>query len=91
MSQVVDRASKVVEVAVTDSSVVKKVEYSHVDEMLDVTFPNGNVYRYKHVPLDVWLSLCWSPDPSHSMGRFYNKYIRNVYASTKIRQGTDDS
>lgn len=65
------------------------VESSSIDtvgwenEVLEIRFNNGGVYRYFNVPAQVCLNLL----KADSKGRFFNREIRGEYPCTRIRKG----
>lgn len=66
---------------VTDSTLVNKVFYDLKGNTLDAVFYNGNRYRYHGVTPTVFCEFVLST----SMGKFYNKRIKNRYPSEKVR------
>lgn len=53
------------------------------DEVLEVRFNNGGVYRYYGVPKEVREGLM----QADSKGRFFNAEIRGVYRAARLRAG----
>ena len=66
---------------VEDSNLVSKVYYDIKGNTLDAVFHNGNRYRYQGVTPVVFCEFVLAS----SMGKFYNKKIKNRYPSEKIR------
>ena len=64
-----------------DSSSIDSVGYE--DEVLEIRFNNGGLYRYFGVPPEVCLDLL----KANSKGRFFNRYIRGVYSGKRIKKG----
>lgn len=60
------------------SSDLKSIGYEN--GTLYVMFRNGKTYSYSGVPYDVFTSLL----NAESKGKFFSKYIRNVYPCTKL-------
>lgn len=72
-----------------ESSTMSKVgfrvypdEVDTVDEFgdLDITFKNGDVYRYSKVPKSVFNQIRSAP----SVGRYYNQNIKGLYPIKRI-------
>jgi hypothetical protein len=64
-----------------ESSSIESVGYE--DEILEVHFNNGGVYRYFGVPPEVCLELL----KADSKGRFFNHCVRGVYRGERLRSG----
>jgi hypothetical protein len=64
-----------------ESSVIAEIGYE--DEVMEVRFNNGGIYRYFNVPPKVCLD-CLKAD---SKGRFFNHEIRSEYPCKRIRKG----
>jgi hypothetical protein len=64
-----------------ESSSIDSVGYE--DEVLEIRFRNGGVYRYFGVPPEVCLDLL----RADSKGRFFNRYVRGVYRGERLRKG----
>lgn len=64
-----------------ESSVIAEIGYE--EEVMEVRFNNGGVYRYFNVPPEVCLNLL----KADSKGRFFNYEIRGEYPCTRIRKG----
>ena len=69
----------VTDCVVVDSSVIDSFAYFDTGT-LEVVLHSGNVYHYKNVPL--WVVNDFQN--AKSAGQFYNRFIKNVYESTKI-------
>jgi YD repeat-containing protein len=63
------------------SSVLVSVGYDADDQILEITFTNGRVYRYEKVPELVHRRLLHAPSP----GEFFNAEIRDHYVSERVR------
>jgi hypothetical protein len=63
------------------SSVLVSVGYDADDQILEVTFVNGRVYRYEQVPELVHRRLL----NARSAGEFFNTEIRDQYRSERVR------
>jgi hypothetical protein len=57
------------------SKAIQKLHYVYDRGSLTVTFIKGSVYRYYHVPLEVWCGLMAAP----SKGKYFNENIRDKY------------
>ncbi len=61
------------------SSTIKSVGYDPCTHVLEIEFNNG-IYQYSEVPQSVHRSMM----ESESVGAFFHKEIKNVYAATKL-------
>ncbi|WP_449437144.1 KTSC domain-containing protein [Pedobacter steynii] len=57
------------------SSVIDRILYNKEEQVLTVIFLSGQVYDYKNVPYNTYLSF----RAARSKGRYLNKYIKGVY------------
>lgn len=64
-----------------ESSVIAEIGYE--EEMMEVRFNNGGVYRYFIVPPQVCLDFL----KADSKGCFFNLEIRGYYPCKRIRSG----
>lgn len=64
-----------------ESSSIDSVGYE--DEILEVRFNNGGLYRYFGVPPEVCLDFL----KADSKGCFFNRYIRGVYRGQRLKRG----
>lgn len=65
----------------TASASIASLGYDADAEILEVEFrENGHVYQYFRVPESVYGQLM----TADSMGRFFNKYIRDGYACAQL-------
>lgn len=64
------------------SSSLASVGYE--DEVLEVRFRNGGLYRYFEVPEDVYCELM----EAGSIGRFFNQRIRGRYEGVRLKRGS---
>ena len=58
-------------IAVTSRS-LRALGYDPDDQVLEVEFHNGSVYRYEHVPAEVVQALL----EADSMGRYFNQVFK---------------
>lgn len=65
----------------TDSSCLIGIGYESHQEVLEVTFPTGDVYQYFEVPPRVYLELL----VADSKGKFYNRHIKGTYEAQWVR------
>ena len=63
------------------SSVILAVGYEQISQTLRVIFNSGSEYRYTGVPIQVYRNLC----NAESIGREFNRTIRNRYDSTVVQ------
>jgi len=63
------------------SSVIAEIGYA--DEVMEVRFNNGGLYRYFKVPPEVCLNLL----KADSKGSFFNEGIRGEFPCTRVRKG----
>jgi hypothetical protein len=54
---------------------VRKADYDPASQQLDLTFDNGSVVAYKHVPAEVFRRLCSAPNP----GTYWEDRIAEEY------------
>ena len=73
--------STAVQIVALSSSVLSRVVYTAETQTLTVTFTSGRTYRYTGVPVHMFEALRQSP----SVGRYFNEYIRGVYACEEIK------
>lgn len=64
-----------------ESSVIAEIGYE--DEVMEVRFNNGGLYRYFNVPPQVCLDLL----KAGSKGRFFNRHIRGSYRCQRLGRG----
>jgi len=67
------------------SSELRAVGYDSDDNVLEIEFNNGGVYRYFGVPIHVYSSLMTVP----SKGRYFNQQIRSNYYCLRLGSGED--
>jgi hypothetical protein len=65
------------------SSVIRSVEYDEQSRELDVTFVSGRTYRYKDVPLEVYVDFL----DAASKGQFFNEHIKDAFSFSEIGTG----
>jgi hypothetical protein len=63
-----------------DSSSLASVGYSSTEQMLEVEFKHGAVYRYEEVPPDVFAALL----KADSKGAFFNSDIKDSYDCVRV-------
>lgn len=63
------------------SSVIAEIGWE--DEVMEVRFKNGGLYRYFSVPPEVCLELL----KAASIGGFFNQYVRGAYPCKRLRWG----
>lgn len=63
-----------------NSQAIHAIGYDQELLLLEVVFSSGGIYRYAHVPPQVYLKFLHSP----SKGRFFQKNIRGKYAVYRI-------
>ncbi len=63
------------------SSAISAVAYEDSDLTLYVEFTSGEIYKYDNVPRAIYNSLIQAA----SIGRYFIRYIRDVYACDKVR------
>jgi len=68
-------AIDVVELTRLDSSMLYAIGYNSASETLEIVFSNGGIYRYFHVPANVYKNLLASEFP----GRFLWTKVINLY------------
>ena len=62
------------------SSCLSGVGYDHTHRVLVLGFQSGSVYRYTDVPSFVYEGLMTAP----SLGRFFQRYIKEEYGFEKV-------
>lgn len=69
------------------STVIRRFSYDNETDTLFVTFVDGDVYAYRHVPREVHRAF----QDAISKGRFFSRRIRDRYAYAKLPMevGTD--
>ncbi len=65
-----------------------RVSYLGRDEVLEVRFGNGSIYRFYHVPQRIWAILQLYLEGS--AGSFLFTYIKNQFRSEKVKAGKDE-
>jgi lysyl-tRNA synthetase class 2 len=63
------------------SSVMTRVEYDEEASELDITFASGKTYRYRDVPLAIYVDLL----DAASKGQFFNDAIKDAFAFAEVR------
>jgi len=67
------------EVLLVDSKAIKQISYDRERRILLVLFQNGTMYSYWKVHVRTFQRM----RNCHSIGKFYNKNIKNTYSHTK--------
>jgi hypothetical protein len=62
------------------SSMIAAAHYDEEESALDITFTGGKTYRYKHVPLEIYVGLM----EAESQGAFFNKKIKNTFDLVEV-------
>ena len=62
------------------STNVAAIGFDAGTETLEVEFHNGGIYQYYGVPEHMFAELMQAP----SAGRFFNMYIKNNYAYSRV-------
>ena len=62
------------------SSTVVSIGYDARTRTLEIEFGSGRVYQYYEVPDRMHAEIMQAP----SKGRFFNTYIRNAYAFSRV-------
>jgi len=65
-----------------ESSVLMFVGYEPISETLRIVFKSGSEYKYTGVPIQVYQNLC----NAESIGREFNRTIRNQYDCTLVQE-----
>jgi hypothetical protein len=68
----------------TKSSTIHRVDYNEKDQVMEIEFRTGNVYRYYDVPPRMWKIFQLYVECEGSAGSFFNEYIKNQFASEKM-------
>jgi hypothetical protein len=64
-----------------DSSVLRAARYVEEQELLDLEFRNGAIYRYLDFPADRYRALL----SAESHGQYFNQYIVGQFQEEKLR------
>jgi hypothetical protein len=67
--------------------VFQEIGYDAASRILQVRFNSGRVYRYSHVPQEVFEWLLRVP----SKGAFFNRMIRDGYVHTEVVEPEPES
>jgi hypothetical protein len=59
------------------------VRYDRAVRELDITFISGKTYRYKNVPLEVYVALL----QAESKGEFFNNSIKDAFVVMEMSRG----
>lgn len=62
------------------SKSIEAIGYEKDEELLGVVFKSGEVFHYKDVPHNIYMSFMTAP----SFGTFYNEYVKDQFEFEKI-------
>jgi hypothetical protein len=62
------------------SSAISDVHYDEDDATLDITFTSDKTYRYKDVPLKIYVALM----DAESKGAFFNEKIKGAFEFSEV-------
>jgi KTSC domain len=65
------------------SSVLARAAYDQAVAILELEFCSGIVYRYFHVPQQIYQDLL----QAHSKGAYFNRHVRNVFRYGRVDSG----
>lgn len=68
-----------------DSSVLESIGYDREKSVLEVEFVDGAIYQYTGVPRREYIGLI----DSGSRGKYFLRYIKDMYPSTMLEKGGD--
>ena len=68
-----------------DSSIIYSIGYDREESVLEMEFIDGAIYQYPGIPYREYLGLM----DSGSQGKYYLRYIRDLYPSILIKKGED--
>jgi hypothetical protein len=68
----------------TKSSTIHRVDYDEKENVMEIEFRTGNVYRYYNVPPRMWKIFQLYVECEGSAGSFFNEYIKNQFTSEKM-------
>jgi hypothetical protein len=63
------------------SSNLRSVGYDYQQNLLEIEFISGGIYQYSGVPNDIYAGLMDAP----SHGKFFARYIKNYFPTTKVQ------
>jgi len=63
------------------SSNLRSIGYDISTQTLEIEFNSGGIYRYSHVPENIYNGLMNAP----SHGRYFNYFIKNTYPTKRVR------
>jgi hypothetical protein len=63
------------------SSKISSIGYDQEKHVLEIEFQTGSIYVYDNVPTDINEALM----SAESHGKYYLKYIKDIFSSHKIR------
>lgn len=70
---------------VVDSSCIASIGYSADEQVLEIQFVSGSIYRYFHVPAEIHCALY----AAESKGTFHNRVIRGRFHHELISRNDD--
>jgi len=62
------------------SSVISRIEYDHVNQVMKITFVSGFIYQYENVPEEIFRAF----KSSGAKGIYFNRYIKPNYRAQRI-------
>jgi len=71
-----------IEMKKVSSTFIDCIGYDGSRGLLYVKFKDGNIYRYYEVPEDIYNGIL----SASSNGRYFNKYIKNVYECERVNR-----
>ena len=74
-------------IAMVQSSVLAHAAYDDALAILEVEFRSGIVYRYFHVPQQIYQDLL----QAHSKGAYFNRRVRTVFRHARVDSGALDT
>jgi hypothetical protein len=68
-----------------DSSIIYSIGYDRKESILELEFIDGAVFQYTGVPYREYMGLM----DSGSLGKYYLRYIRDIYPAVLVEKGDD--
>ena len=68
-----------------DSSIIYAVGYDRQESILELEFIDGAIFQYTGVPYREYMGLM----DSGSRGKYYLRYIRDMYPAIMVEKGDD--
>jgi hypothetical protein len=66
---------------ILQSSLIQAARYEAVEQQMELTFCDGSVYRYFHVPAETFASLL----EAESKGGYFHLQIRKRFQTVKLQ------